>query len=66
MRALEEVVLDRDEMEAVRLCDQEGMGMVEAAERMDVSKSTIHRLLTSAHKKIADGLIDGKAIRINQ
>lgn len=64
MCALEEVVLAKDEMEAIRLCDLEGLDMVGAASKMEVSKSTVHRLLGSAHKKIADGLISGKAINL--
>ena len=66
MRALEEVVLRQDEMEAIRLCDLEELDMIGAAEKMQVSKSTIHRLLESAHKKIADGLISGKAINLGE
>ncbi len=66
MRMLEEVVLGRDEMEAIRLCDLEELDMISAAEKMQVSKSTVHRLLGSAHKKIAEGLISGKAINIDQ
>ncbi len=64
MRALGEERLEKDELEAVRLCDLEEMGMVEAAEEMQLSKSTIHRLLQSAHKKIAGAIIHGRAIRI--
>ena len=64
MRALEEVVLAKDEMEAVRLCDLEGLDMVKASAKMKISKSTVHRLLAVAHRKIADGLINGKALLI--
>lgn len=66
MRMLDEVILAKDEMEAVRLCDLEGNNMVEAAEKMELSKSTVHRLLASAHQKIAEALIKGKAINIGR
>jgi predicted DNA-binding protein (UPF0251 family) len=66
MRALEEVIMAEDEMEAVRLCDLEGMNMIEAAEKMKISKSTVHRLLAAAHQKIAEALIKGKAINIGE
>ena len=40
--------------------------MIKAAKKMKISKSTFQRLLSSAHKKIADALINGKAIRIHK
>jgi predicted DNA-binding protein (UPF0251 family) len=61
---LEEVELSLDEIEALRLCDLEGLDQVEAAKRMKISQTTIYRILTSARKKIADALINGKAIKI--
>lgn len=64
MNLLEEVVLKKDEMETVRLCDLERMDMLQAAEKMVVSKSTVHRLLDKAHEKIAEALVRGKALRI--
>lgn len=66
MHALEEVVLEKDEMEAVRLCDLDGKNMMLAAKEMEVSKSTVHRLLAVAHRKMADGLINGKALYVGQ
>lgn len=66
MRLLEEVVLEKDEMEAVRLCDLMGMDMLKAAEKINLSKSTVHRLLSAAHCKIADALVKGKALRIEK
>lgn len=64
MHMLQEIVLEKDEMETVRLCDLEQMDMLQVAEKMKVSKSTIHRLLAKAHKKIAEALVKGKALRI--
>jgi predicted DNA-binding protein (UPF0251 family) len=66
MYELEEVVLEKDEMEAVRLCDKKQMDMLEAAEKMKLSKSTVHRLLSVAHRKIADAMVEGKALRISE
>lgn len=65
MRLLEEVILEKDEMEAVRLCDLKQMDMLGAAEKMNLSKSTVHRLLSAAHRKIAEALVEGKALRID-
>ena len=61
---LEGVVLSIDEFEAVRLADLEGMTQIEVASQMGVHRSTISRMLESAHKKIADALVNIKAIRI--
>ena len=64
MRDLEEVVLTADEVEAIRLKDRDNMEQEEAAKKMNISQPTFFRLLDSARKKIADALINGKAIKI--
>lgn len=61
---LERVSLAVDEFEALRLKDLEGQRQEEAAVTMNVSQPTFHRILQSAHNKIADALVNGKAIRI--
>lgn len=53
-----------DEFEAIRLVDNENLEQIKAAEKMEISQPTLHRLLYSAHKKIADALCNGKAIKI--
>jgi predicted DNA-binding protein (UPF0251 family) len=64
LRDLDEAVLTVDEFEAVRLKDFEGMEQVDAAKKMNISQPTFHRLLLSARKKLADALVQGKAIKI--
>jgi predicted DNA-binding protein (UPF0251 family) len=61
---LEEIILHVDEFEAVRLKDLEGFEQEECAKKMKISQPTFHRLVLSARKKIADAIINGKAIRI--
>jgi len=61
---LEEVELSLDEIEALRLCDLEGLDQVEAAKKMKISQATLWRILNSARKKVAEALIEGKAIKI--
>ena len=61
---LEQVVLMVDEYEAVRLVDNDGLDQEKAAEKMNVSRPTCARIIESAHKKIAEALTQGKAIRI--
>jgi predicted RNA-binding Zn-ribbon protein involved in translation (DUF1610 family) len=53
-----------DEYEAIRLADMEGLYQEKVAEMMGVSRQTVGRILQSAHKKIAEALVHGKAIRI--
>ena len=64
MTELEEVVLALDETEAVRLADLEGLYQEQAADKMKVSRQTFGRIIESAHKKIAEALIEGKALKI--
>lgn len=61
---LEEVTLAVDEHEALRLADLEGLYQEDAALKMNISRPTFGRIIESAHKKVADALINGKAIRI--
>jgi predicted DNA-binding protein (UPF0251 family) len=61
---LEEVVMTLDEFEAVRLADLDGLYHGRAAERMGVSRPTFSRIVESAHAKIADALVHGKALRM--
>jgi predicted DNA-binding protein (UPF0251 family) len=64
MNELEEVRLLVEEAESIRLKDLEGLEQEECAERMNISRSTFSRILDSARQKIADALLNGKAIRI--
>lgn len=61
---LEEVILSFEELEAVRLSDLEGCYQEQAADKMGVSRQTFGRIIDSAHKTIADAVINGKAIKI--
>jgi predicted DNA-binding protein (UPF0251 family) len=61
---LEGVYLTLDEFEAVRLACLEGLKQVDAAKLIKVSRPTFSRIITCAHKKIADALVNIKAIKI--
>jgi predicted DNA-binding protein (UPF0251 family) len=63
LRDLEEEVLTVEELEAIRLKDLEGLEQEECAERMQVSRPTFQRVLSSAREKVARALVEGKAIR---
>lgn len=58
------VVLSLDEFEAVRLADLEGLEHSAAAVKLGISRPTFSRIVSSARGKIADGLVNIKAIRI--
>jgi predicted DNA-binding protein (UPF0251 family) len=64
MRALEEVTLQLDEIEALRLTDLEGLYQEEAAARMGISRPTLSRISAEARWKVADALVNGKALRV--
>ena len=61
---LEEVILSVEEIEAIRLKELENLDQEQAAVRMNISRPTFQRILGAARKKIADALLNGKAIRI--
>ncbi|MCJ7748108.1 MAG: DUF134 domain-containing protein [Desulfobacterales bacterium] len=61
---LEEVILTIDEFEAVRLADLEGLYQEQSAEKMNISRQTFGRIIESAHKKVAEALVKGKALKI--
>ncbi len=61
---LEEVTLTVDEFEAMRLADMDGLYQEQAAKKMNVSRPTFGRIIESAHKKIAEALVKGKALKI--
>ncbi len=64
MRILQEVHISLDELEAIRLKDLEGLEQEQGAEKMNVSRPTYQRILSSARQKIADALLNGRALRI--
>jgi predicted DNA-binding protein (UPF0251 family) len=65
LRVLEEVRMSIEEAESLRLKDLEGLEQEQGAGKMNVSRPTFQRVLASARQKIADALINGKAIRID-
>lgn len=64
MANIEMVTLALEEVEALRLKDTEDLHQEECARRMGVSRGTFHQVLKSARGKVADALVNGKAIRV--
>jgi len=64
LSTLDEVVLKVEELESIKLKDLKGLDQEECAKKMKISRGTFQRVLNSAKKKIADALVNGKAIRV--
>jgi predicted DNA-binding protein (UPF0251 family) len=63
---IEQVALFRDELEALKLCDLDGLTQKEAGEKMGVSRGTVQRILAAARRKAAMALSQGKSIVFKQ
>jgi len=62
LSGVERICMSRDELEALKLCDLDGLTQEAAGLRMGVSRGTIQRTLAAARKKAATALSKGKAI----
>lgn len=63
-RFLDFVELTKEEVEALRLKNIEGMEQTACAVKMKTSQSTFQRILASSYKKISEALVRGKGIKI--
>jgi len=66
LRELDEVILLPEELEAIKLYEVESLDQTQAAAKMNISQPTFARILASANRKIAQALVKGMAIRIEQ
>ena len=62
---LDEVCLQKDELEALKLHDVDLLDQSQAAQMMEVSQPTFGRILDKAYKKIALAITQGKSIKID-
>ena len=65
MMELEENILEKDELEALKLADYDNLSHEEGAEKMNISRTTFGRILKCARNKIAESILLGKAIKIS-
>jgi len=63
---LEEIILDHDELESLRLADLLAYSQENAAKEIKIARATFGRIVEEAKKIFADGILNGKSIRINQ
>jgi predicted DNA-binding protein (UPF0251 family) len=66
LREIAKIVLYRDELETLKLCDRDGLTQKEAGERMGVSRGTVQRLLSEARRKTARALAECKALVLEE
>jgi len=63
---LEEVALNLEEYEAIRLADFEGLYHEDAAKRMGVSRQTFGRTVAQARAKVARAIVLGCVLRVEE
>ena len=57
-------IMSVDEYETIRLIDLQGFTQEECAKQMNVARTTAQSMYAHARKKMADCLVNGKALRI--
>ena len=62
----DEIELTLDQYEAIRLADYVGLNQFQAAGKMQISRATFGRIIRRARRKLSEGLVEGKIIRINK
>jgi len=60
----EPIIITKEELEAMRLVDYEGLTQEEAGMKMGCSRPTISRLVNSARKKLIQAIIEGRPLKV--
>lgn len=61
---LRQVVLQPDELEALRLADMLGLTQEQGAGQMGISRSTFQRIIARARRQVALALVEGAALNL--
>ncbi len=60
----DEVELTIEQFEAIKLADHQGCSQEQGATAMKISRAAFGRILRDARKRLADAIVNGKALRI--
>ena len=63
---LDQIWIQQDELEVLRLCDLEGLIQEQAGKKMGVSRGTVQRLLASGREKVVSAIINGAALVLGE
>jgi predicted DNA-binding protein (UPF0251 family) len=58
------ITMSIEEYETIRLIDLQGFMQEEAAEQMNIARTTVQRIYNDARKKLAESLVNEKVLRI--
>ena len=66
MVSLQEVIMTEEEFESIRLIDYKKISQTDAAQMLGISQPSLSRTLSSAREKIADAIVNAKAIKLEK
>ena len=64
--AVNEIVLTREEWEALRLNDRDGVRLRVAAAMLGIPTPSFHKIIAGARRKVADAITRGKTLGLEK